>query len=249
MIKELALSGMVCLLGVMQMAAQDTQTDPDGRWFHLGLRVSVVPLKSFDVSTVDKSTTNPVADYNYTGTNVTHRMMAGPVGEVRIWKKLSLVTEVDFHQAEYQQTTEKRLGHLDTTASTDTRNVYKLVETTKANYWDIPVLLRYRGFTKDGFRSKMYVTGGPSLRHIGGIRTGNEITNFDSSTDYNETAAKPEKTNQIGVALGVGFRAIDEVGIRLTPEVRFTRWFGNSFSGTAFRSVQNQVEVGIGFSF
>jgi hypothetical protein len=52
----------------------------------------------------------------------------------------------------------------------------------------------------------------------------------------------------VGATVGVGFRFVDEFNIKVTPEVRFTRWNGATFNQDSTRSPRNQLEVGIGFS-
>ena len=52
----------------------------------------------------------------------------------------------------------------------------------------------------------------------------------------------------IGATVGAGFRFIDEFNIKVTPEIRYTRWNGTTFNQDSTRSPRNQLEVGIGFS-
>jgi hypothetical protein len=52
----------------------------------------------------------------------------------------------------------------------------------------------------------------------------------------------------IGATVGVGFRFVDEFNIKVTPEIRYTRWNGMTFAQDSTRSPRNQLEVGIGFS-
>jgi hypothetical protein len=52
----------------------------------------------------------------------------------------------------------------------------------------------------------------------------------------------------VGGTVGVGLRFIDEFNIKVTPEVRYTRWNGMTMNQDSTRSPRNQLEVGIGFS-
>jgi hypothetical protein len=97
--------------------------------------------------------------------------------------------------------------------------------------------------------SKTYFAGGMQYRRVGRIRTGTEYSNADGTTDYTEIAASAQKKNQFGITVGIGMRFIDQVGIRVAPEIRYTRWVGATFQGTSYRSVSNQLEAGFGLSF
>jgi hypothetical protein len=154
-----------------------------------------------------------------------------------------------FHHALYRAVTEMRSGVKDSNSSTDDRAVTTITETTKANYWELPVLARYYGIRRSGLLAKAYVAGGPAFRHVGKIRTGTEFAYADSTTDYNEAAAVPNLRNQFGAVAAVGLRFIDEVGLKVTPEIRFVRWRGLAFQGTSYRSTQNDASIGIGFAF
>jgi hypothetical protein len=46
----------------------------------------------------------------------------------------------------------------------------------------------------------------------------------------------------------MGFRFVDEFNIKVTPEVRYTRWNGETFNSSSTHSPRNQLEVGIAFT-
>ena len=61
------------------------------------------------------------------------------------------------------------------------------------------------------------------------VRTTNNITNADGTLENNQIRAQVSKRTLIGATVGVGFRFIDEFNIKVTPEVRYTRWNGLTF--------------------
>ena len=56
---------------------------------------------------------------------------------------------------------------------------------------------------------------------------------------------KPAKRNLFGKVGGLGFKFIDDVGIKVMPEVRYTQWSGRSFDSDSTRSAKRQLEVSI----
>jgi len=172
-----------------------------------------------------------------------------PSVEYRLKTRLSLGLEFRLHEAQYQKVTEIRSGKKDASSTTDTRPVTTVTETTRANYWEIPLLAHYYGLRRKGLLSRTYVTGGGEFRHVGNIRTGTDFSYADGTTDYNEVRATPQHVNQFGVVAGLGLRFIDDYNIKVAPEVRVVHWVGHTFQGPAYSSVGNQLEAGLGFSF
>jgi hypothetical protein len=220
-----------------------------GRRFSFGLRVQAFPYPLFKTSTSTSSTTKPIADYNYTGSTDSPKVAVGPAVEFRFTRHLSIGTDLVIHRADYKEVTEIRSGKKDPNSSTDDRLVTTITQTTTASYWDLPVLARYYGLWSGGFKSHLYAVGGLTYRRVGRVRTGNEFSNADGTTDYHEKAAVPSRTKLYGPTVGVGLRVIDDFHIKITPEARFTHWSGNAFQGQTYRSVPNELKVGIGVTF
>ena len=140
-------------------------------------------------------------------------------------------------------------GTIDPNSGGDDRKTTTIAQTSKANYWEFPFLAHYYGIRRGKLWSRSYVSGGVALRHVGRVRTGTGYAYADGTTDYNEVPAVPNRSNQVGLVVGAGLRFIDSFNIKLTPEVRFTRWLGTTFQGIAYRSAANQVQAGVGISF
>ena len=169
--------------------------------------------------------------------------------EYRVTNHLSLGLELHYHQAQYQQNTEIISGVKDPNSSNDDRKTTTVKETTRANYWEVPLVARYCGFQRTGPLNKIYALGGVEWRRVGRIRTGTEFSYADGTTDYNEIPAQANLTNQIGAFGGVGFRIVNTLRMKFTPEVRFVHWQGIAFQGISYRSARNQVEVSLGWSY
>jgi hypothetical protein len=215
----------------------------------IGLRFQYTQTRPFETFSTQASTTKPIADYNYSATSSSRGLELTPNLEYRLTSKLTLGLEFQFRHAQYRQLTEIRSGKKDPTLANDDRKVSTITETTKASYWEVPLLAHYYGITRSGPGAKVYLTGGVALRRVANIRTGTEYSNADGTTDYNEIPASPDRTNQLGLVAGIGYRIIDDFHIKWTPEVRITHWQGTTFQGPAFRSAANQLSVGLGVAF
>ena len=207
------------------------------------------PLRQFDTSARQSETTNPIADYTYTATSSSQKVALAGTFEYVVTHRLSVGVEFYLTHATYVWTTNVRTGLPSPNSSTDDRPVTTYTQTNKANYWDLPLLARYQGIRSKGSLSHAYWIGGAEYRHVGRVRTGTDINYPDGTTGYNEVSTVPNHSNQVGVLAGIGFRFFDQFGFKLTPEVRYIRWFNYTFQGYGYASTKNEVEAALGFSF
>ncbi len=239
---------VACLFAAPLLAADDN-APPIGRP-SVGFRVEYFANRPFGTSTiVGVNSTNPVATSTYFGTAHAAKMQLAPSVEYRLTDHLSLGLELHFHPVQFQQTTDYVTGIRDPNSSTDDRKNNHVVETTNVNYWELPLVARYYGLRSSGKFRKIYVLGGGELRHLGRVRTGTSYSYANGTTDYNENPAPVSRHNQAGAVVGLGYRVVDALRIKLTPEVRYVRWQGYTFQGPSYSSRQNQFEVSVGLSY
>jgi hypothetical protein len=274
--KQLRLSWALALLashvfGQSQNPSQDTksaQTPPataastsanvDGEpkppRFSIGVHVDYLPQRLFQTQYTTASTTNPVLSTAYFGSSPGSRRWLGLTGEYRLKGNIALAVDFYYHQAEYTQLRQIKSGTQDPNSSYDNRPLTSITQDTRAQYWDVPFVARYYGLYKSGGRSlgwmkQTYASGGVTYRHVGNIRTGTSTSNADGSTDYNEIPAKAQHTNLAGVVGGIGYNLFELHKFRWMIEGRYTRWSGNTFQGPAYRSQQNQAQLGFIFAY
>jgi hypothetical protein len=116
----------------------------------IGVRIEDFSTRMFDIESTQKSTTAPVADYSYTATSNSPKVGVAPTVEYRLTPRLSLVGELHFHHALYSQVTNIRNGQPDPAAGYDNRPVTTITESSKVNYWEIPILLHYYRLRQGG---------------------------------------------------------------------------------------------------
>src|SRR5215472_8106206 len=126
----------------------------------IGLRFQYTQTRPFETSSAEASTTKPIADYNYSATSGSRGLVLTPNVEYRLRPRLTLGLEFQFHHSQYRQVTEIRSGKKDPNLATDDRAVSTVTETTKASYWEVPLLAHYYGLSKRGIGARTYLSGG-----------------------------------------------------------------------------------------
>jgi hypothetical protein len=234
------------------VAAAEKTSDAPPRKLAIGLRVRTTPVRSFGVMDNGQSmSTTTVSktkyDWKYSTTSHSFVLGGGLALDMPLSRRTVLTAEVLFNRLRYTKVTDTYWGTDDPNTSADERSHTKTTEDTKARLFDLPVLL-HRNLRSSGLLSHLYLAGGATARLASTVRTTNNITNADATTANNQTTAQVAKRLLIGATVGAGFRFIDEFNIKVTPEIRYTRWNGMTFAQDSTRSPRNQLEVGIGFS-
>lgn len=121
-------------------------------------------------------------------------------------------------------------------------------EETRANLWEIPILGRY--YFKDRTSGvRPYVTGGLAMRFATGVSSITDVTDEDQVTDTDLTTIGPANDSTFGGVVGLGFRAADDVGVKVDIEFRYTRWADPIFQAGPANSNNNQADVLVAFTF
>ncbi len=132
--------------------------------------------------------------------------------------------------------------HFNYNATTSLANAVTSIDTT-ANAWEFPLLLKKR------------FASGPVRPFVSAGVTWNKISGVSQSIRSTVGLTAPELKNDVatGFVAGVGLD-LRLLILRITPEIRYTRWGSNTFSsifppGGSLNSNQNQGEFLVGFSF
>ncbi|MGA2184215.1 MAG: hypothetical protein ABSH47_14425 [Bryobacteraceae bacterium] len=174
-------------------------------------------------------------DITGNATSESKRYVAGPMIELQL--PLGLGVEVD---ALY-----RREGFF-----ASSNYVEPSSERERANSWEFPILLKYRlAFPV----VKPYIAAGYAPRMIsGGIdfngRTCNTVTG--ACTSYSDHTGTNWNTSH-GLVVGGGVQ-MGIHSLRLSPEVRYTRWGNaaiNVLAHESFQSTQNQIDVLLGIAW
>lgn len=166
----------------------------------------------------------------------TRRYTVGPTAELHLPFRLSVEFDALYKRVGFN----KNQSGIDTLAQS----------ATTANSWEFPLLAKYR---LTGGPIRPYIDGGVSFDHLSGVTQLTRLTVFPSHVTTS-TGTSPELMNSFreggviggGLELHLGF-------LRLSPEIRYTRWGQDSFrdldNGSLLRSSPNQAEFLVGITF
>jgi hypothetical protein len=132
--------------------------------------------------------------------------------------------------------------------ATDERRGTRFDEDTQARLLDIPVMLRFYGKDRTEEGHRWFAGIGPELRYAGQVRTHRSVTHPDQTITEDNTPVSYRKRS-LGATVGFGGQFVDAVGIRVIPEVRYTRWLNSTFGGVSGRSRRQQIEILISLAF
>jgi opacity protein-like surface antigen len=168
---------------------------------------------------------------------VTNRYIVGPTIELRL--PFGFGAEVD---ALYR--------HFSYNSTANLIDVVSTLRTT-GNDWEFPILLKKR-FAAGPVHP--FVDAGVSFNKISGLSQSLSTLAFPNlrTTTSNSSPAELKNDFTAGFTMGGGLE-IRLLLLRITPEIRYTRWgsqqFSGIFPGGSLTSNQNQAEFLVGFTF
>ena len=178
-----------------------------------------------------------VRSQNFTSTTTTNRYIIGPTAELRL--PFGLGVEVD---ALYRHFSFGSSGGISGITSTFTTS------NTSGGAWEFPILAKYR------FKGKLvrpFVSAGVAWDKLSGLsqtvtRVVANVTNTTTTSDPFELRNDTTR----GFVLGGGVE-VKALVIRISPEVRYTRWGARHFvdPNGLLNSKQNQAEFLVGITF
>jgi opacity protein-like surface antigen len=163
----------------------------------------------------------------------THRYLVGPTVQLNLPFRFSVEVDALYRRLGYEFDQFAGPG-----SPTTTRTV--------ANSWEFPVLGKYAVF---GGPLRPFVDAGANFRHISGV---DQIRSTISALNLPVNPV-PEfnKDNDIGFVFGGGLEV--KLGVlRITPELRYTRWGSENFRdpvAALLRSNKNQGDFILGLTF
>jgi opacity protein-like surface antigen len=190
-----------------------------------------VPLSDF-VSTAQSITSNNSRTFSAT----TNPYIIGATAELRLPFGLGVEFDLLYRHLNYQQVF----------SSAGITSVLSNSQTT-GNAWEFPLLAKYR------FPSKIirpFVDGGVAWDTLQGLSQDIQQTVAGVSSKTSGTPVELNKKTTTGFVLGAGVE-IKALVIRISPEVRYTRWGAQHFldPNGLLHSNQNQAEFLVGITF
>jgi hypothetical protein len=156
----------------------------------------------------------------------------------------------------------RKIGYQFTTSINTTTNVVEggtVVPTvtttsthddTRGRLLDVPVMVRYFGKRRHVPGPRWFAEAGASWRDATNFRTSEDSTDATGVvTCCTSVPTAPAHRSAIGYVVGAGLQFIDPFGIRVVPEIRYTRWQQEIFNTFSTHTQQNQLEATFTLSF
>jgi hypothetical protein len=208
---------------------------------------------SFNVLTLMKGGTTTIDEtallVGSATTAGTERFGPGITLQFGILERFALNLGLLRRRVSYVHNMDRLVGLDNTSTAADERQLTSTNESTEAYFWDLPALIRFYGKDHSERGHRWFAEVGATMRQVRSIRTTVNIINPDASTATNTTPANIAKKNLLGATAGFGAQLIDPLGIRVVPEVRYTRWMGSNFSNLSVGGRRDQIEGVISFTF
>jgi len=162
----------------------------------------------------------------------THRYLVGPTVQLNLPFRFSIEVDALYRRLGYEYNQFAGPG-----SPTSTRTV--------ANSWEFPVLGKYAIW---GGPARPFIDAGANFRHITGV---NQIRSTLAAVNVNVTAPEFNEDSDIGFVFGGGVEF--KLGhVRITPELRYTRWGSENFRdpvASLLRTNKNQGDFILGLTF
>jgi hypothetical protein len=219
------------------------------RRFTLGATLAVTVLTLVPNRTTSTVTTSPALDALHSAGDITNRIGFGATAQLVLTERFAVNIRLVQRKLGYKANSDIYEGTDNPITTPDERRHTVRSEDTRSKLYDLPVTLRY--FTKDRHDPgpRVFMEFGGVVRRPSNIKTTVDTTVGTAATVRDTTPATPANRNVVGAVAGLGVQLIDPVGIRVIPEVRYTRWFGETFKKDAVTTRRDQIEAVLTISF
>jgi hypothetical protein len=231
------------------LSAQSTNAldaPPKGFWqrLSLGVRLSIFAT---DILPSGTTTTYPYDNDSLAITQTTQaeysHIGGGVTVEYAVSRRVLVSADLLYHKFGY---TAK--GSTLAIAADGTISGTSSQERTHARYWDLPVVIRFTNLGDIG-AARAFLGAGMALRRITNITTSGFNIDEAGNTVINNAPRAPLNQTIYGVIAAAGVRAVDDFGIKVTPELRYIYWFGNIFGSWPGQQRRNELQVLLGITF
>jgi hypothetical protein len=222
--------------------------DVKERRFHFGARARFIPLNLFRKGDLTAITENPPIEWETKLDRKVPIAGYGITAEFQITTSFGIAADLLFHQVRYEMLNNIRTGTRNPNTTIDNRPVTQIREKTRAQFFDLPIIVRWRPTDEYGDPARWFLGIGPTVRQTRNVRTFYDQSQPRVDNPVTEGVA-PFNKHIYGATVAAGITAKDDFGIRITPEVRYTRWVGQSFSNFAARTNRHQLQILLGITF
>jgi hypothetical protein len=237
--------------GTSSSSAPDKSSASFVRRFSAGATLSVLALSTIRGGTSQVTNSTSVST-DYTTSNSSSRIGYGITLQAGLTDHFAVAAGIYYRKIGYQfGTSVNTITNIvsggiviPTTSTTSTH------DDTRAHLFDVPFVLRYYGKSRHTPGPRWFVEAGGAWRDATSFRTSEDSTDASGvQTCCTSIPTTPAHRNARGFVAGAGLQFIDPFGIRVVPEVRYTRWVNQIFDAFTTHTQQNQIEANFTLSF
>lgn len=177
-----------------------------------------------------------------------YRIGWGGVAQIRLPRKFAVAGSLLMHKSAHASTIDTYEGVDNPNTPLDDRRHTTVEESSIVNYWDYTFMLRRYTKNHEATGHRGFFGGGLNFRDIRRIRSQRETT-LGATTTPDTKPIIPTRDVGRGLVGSVGAQFMDDFGIKLVPEFRYTRWLQPSFNDQSTRSRRNQFEAIVSITF
>ena len=250
--RSLFLCGLVAAVTVLHAQTPqpvELERRPYVRRISAGASLTVPVLNLMKPGSASFSRATPPLVGAIDSTSKYHWGGGGVMLQVAILDKLAVNVNAFYRKAEYTSTEMDVTGVDNPNTPLDDRTLTTIEGWTRLRYLDLPVLARI--YSKDRHRkgNRWFFEAGPTTRTVRKIPTTITTTDPDGNVTVASAPLPPYKRTALGVTAGFGGQFIDPLGLRVIPEVRYTRWLGLNVDVPATHSRRDQIEFVFSLAF
>jgi hypothetical protein len=211
--------------------------------------ITVLGFSSIPAKTINPVTTDPPVDALYATTGTSRRFGYGATAQAALTERFAVSAGAYLRRAGYKMNSDIFTGVDNPNTVTDERTHTVINDNTTARFMDFAATVRYYGKDRHEPGARWFFEVGGALRRAYQISTVTDTTIGTGDTTYDHTPVTPAHKMVKGAVVGAGVQVVDDIGIRVVPGVRYTRWFATPFQNLATAGRRDQLEAIISIGF
>ncbi|MEP7352841.1 MAG: outer membrane beta-barrel protein [Acidobacteriota bacterium] len=222
------------------------------RRISLGVSVGLIPLSAFGKQNIVDRTeavgTTPRVENDTTVGARGGTVNYGFVVQATITRRTAIAIVPTYRKFGFHAYVRNLVGTDLSSTFLDERVETDSNEDIKGHLIEMPVLGRFYSKSHNESGKRWFMEAGPNFRVTSGTSTARS-TVLSTGAVVKDSINLPFRKDAVGGTVGFGGQFIDDFGIRVIPEVRYTYWLNKTYDSYHGRSRTNQLEINLTFSF